>query len=104
MTIRPLHDRVVVRRTEAETTSRGGTIVRDHAREKPNHGEGLGEGPGTTLDSGELRPLAVAVGDRVLFGKYTSNEITVDGDELLILRESDILAVVEHTQSVEEAA
>ena len=74
MTIRPLHDRVVVRRTEAETTSRGGIIIPDSAAEKPNH------------------------------GKYTSNEITVDGEELLILRESDILAVVEHTQSVEEAA
>lgn len=104
MTIRPLHDRVVVRRTEAETTSRGGIIIPDSAAEKPNHGEVVAVGPGTTLDSGELRPLAVSVGDRVLFGKYTSNEITVDGEELLILRESDILAVVEQTQSVEEAA
>lgn len=104
MTIRPLHDRVVIRRTEAEATSRGGIIIPDSAAEKPNHGEVVAVGPGVTLDNGELRPLSVSVGDRVLFGKYTSNEIKVDGEELLILRESDILAVVEQTQAVEEAA
>jgi chaperonin GroES len=104
MTLKPLHDRVVVRRIEADTTSRGGIIIPDKAAEKPNQGEVLAVGPGATLDNGEIRPLAVAVGDRVLFGKYSPSELTVDGEELLILRESDILAIVETSATLEKAA
>ena len=104
MSIRPLYDRVVVRRTAAENTSKGGIIIPGSAAEKPNQGEVVAVGPGAPLDSGEVRPLTVAVGDRVLFGKYTSNEITIDGEELLILKESDILAVIDQHRAVEEAA
>ena len=104
MSIRPLHDRVVVRRTDAETTTKGGIVLPGSAAEKPNHGEVVAVGPGAVLDNGETRPLAVAVGDHVLFGKYSSNEIEVDGETLLILRESDILAVLDREQAVEEAA
>ncbi len=104
MSIRPLYDRVVVRRTAAENTSKGGIIIPGSAAEKPNQGEVVAVGSGAPLDSGEVRPLTVAVGDRVLFGKYTSNEITIDGEELLILKESDILAVIDQHRAVEEAA
>lgn len=104
MAIKPLYDRVVVRRIEAETTTRGGIVLPSAATEKPNQGEVLAVGPGALLDNGETRPLTVAVGDRVLFGKYTSSDCQIDGEELLIIRESDILAVVEQEQSVEEAA
>jgi chaperonin GroES len=104
MTLRPLHDRVVVRRIDAENTSKGGIIIPGTAAEKPNEGEVVAVGPGTALDSGEIRPLTVAVGDRVLFGKYSPTEITLDGDELLVIRESDILAVIEGTESLEKAA
>ncbi len=104
MSIRPLYDRVVVRRTAAENTSKGGIIIPGSAAGKPNQGEVVAVGSGAPLDSGEVRPLTVAVGDRVLFGKYTSNEITIDGEELLILKESDILAVIDQHRAVEEAA
>jgi chaperonin GroES len=104
VSIRPLYDRVVVRRTDAETTTRGGIVLPGSAKEQPNHGEIVAVGPGAALDSGETRPLAVAVGDRVLFGKYSSNEIEVGGEKLLILKESDILAVIGSDMTVEEAA
>lgn len=104
MTLKPLHDRVVVRRIDAATTSRGGIIIPDKAAEKPNQGEVLAVGPGATLDNGELRAPVVRVGDRVLFGKYTPTEITLDGDEVLILRESDLLAIVETEETLEKAA
>lgn len=104
MSIRPLYDRVVVRRTAAENTSKGGIIIPDSAAEKPNQGIVVAVGSGAPLVSGEVRPLTVAVGDRVLFGKYTSNEVTIDGEELLILKESDILAVIDQHKAVEEAA
>lgn len=104
MSIKPLHDRVVVRRTDAETTTKGGIVLPGSAAEKPNHGEVVAVGPGATLDNGDVRPLAVAVGDRVLFGKYSSSEIEHEGDKLLILKESDILAVVTSDKAVEEAA
>ncbi len=104
MAIRPLYDRVVVRRIEADKTSRGGIIIPDSAAEKPNQGEVIAVGPGALLDSGETRPLRVQVGDRVLFGKYSSTEIDYDGEELLIIRESDILAVFDQKDTVEKAA
>lgn len=104
MSIRPLADRVVVRQLEAETTSSGGIILPGAAAEKPNQGEVIAVGPGRTLDSGDVQPVAVSVGDRVLFGKYASTEHTINGEEVLIVRESDILAVIEPQDSLEKAA
>jgi chaperonin GroES len=104
VTIRPLYDRVVVRRVEAETTSRGGIIIPDKAAEKPNQGVVTAVGPGALLENGETRPLAVSVGDRVLFGKYAATEQTIGGEELLIVRETDILAIIEQENAVEKAA
>jgi chaperonin GroES len=94
----------VVRRIDAETTSSGGIIIPGSAAEKPNQGEVVAVGPGAVLDSGETRPLTVAVGDRVLFGKYTPTEHTVNGEELLIIKESDVLAIIEEHSSLEKAA
>jgi chaperonin GroES len=104
MTIRPLYDRIVVRRIDAQTTSRGGIIIPDKAAEKPNQGVVTAVGPGALLENGQIRPLAVAVGDRVLFGKYAATEQTIDNEELLIVREADVLAVIEQEQIVEKAA
>ena len=95
MKIRPLHDRVVVRRKEEDTTSAGGIVIPDSAAEKPSTGEILAAGNGKITDSGEVRALDVKVGDTVYFGKYSGTEIKVDGEELLIMREDDIIAVVE---------
>lgn len=95
MNIRPLHDRVIVRRMELETTSSGGIVIPDSAAEKPSQGEVLAVGEGKKLDSGETLGLDVKVGDRVLFGKYSGNEVKVDGEELIVMREDDIMAVLE---------
>ncbi len=96
MKIRPLHDRVVVRRKEEETTSAGGIVLPGSAQEKPNQGEVIAVGNGRVLDNGEVRAVDVKVGDIVVFGKYAgSDTIEVDGEELVILSESDIKAVVE---------
>ncbi len=95
MSIRPLHDRVLVRRTEDETTSAGGIIIPDNAKEKPSRGEIIAAGNGKQLDSGDVRALEVKVGDKVLFGKYAGNEVKVDGEELLIMREDDIVGIIE---------
>ncbi len=95
MNIRPLHDRVVVRRMEEERTSAGGIVIPDSATEKPIRGEIVAAGRGKILDNGDARPLDVKVGDAVLFGKYSGTEIKVDGEELLVMREDDIMAVVE---------
>ncbi|MBX2807220.1 MAG: co-chaperone GroES [Cellvibrionaceae bacterium] len=96
MKIRPLHDRVVVRRQEEEETTAGGIVLPGSAKEKPNQGEVLAVGVGRILDSGDVRPVDVKVGDVVVFGKYAgSDTIDVDGEELVILSESDIKAVVE---------
>lgn len=103
MRLRPLYDRVVVRRVDSERTTAGGIVIPDSATEKPNQGEVLAVGPGRELDNGELRPLSVKVGDRVLFGKYASSELKLDGEEILVLKESDILAVIED-EKVEKAA
>ena len=95
MNIRPLHDRVVVRRTEEERTSQGGIIIPDSAAEKPSRGEIVAAGNGKITDSGDVRPMDVKVGDQILFGKYAGTEIKVDGEELLVMREDDIVAVIQ---------
>ena len=94
MNLRPLHDRVVVKRMEEERTSAGGIVIPDSAAEKPQKGEIVAVGNGKVTDSGELRALDVKVGDQVLFGKYSGTEVKVDGKECIIMRESDILAIV----------
>jgi chaperonin GroES len=95
MKIRPLHDRVVVRRMEEERTSAGGIVIPDSATEKPSKGEVLSVGNGKILENGEVRGLDVKAGDKVLFGKYSGTEVKVDGEELLVMREDDIMAVIE---------
>ena len=95
MKLRPLHDRVIVKRVEETRTSPGGIVIPDTAAEKPSRGEVIAVGKGKILDSGEVRPLDVKVGDKVLFGKYSGNEVKVDGEEVVVLREDDILAVFE---------
>lgn len=95
MKIRPLQDRVVVRRTEEETTSAGGIVLPDSATEKPAQGEVVAVGPGRIQDNGDHRPVDVSVGDTVVFGKYSSNTVKIDGEELLILNESEIYGVIE---------
>lgn len=95
MNIRPLHDRVVIRRMEEERTSAGGIVIPDSATEKPAQGEIVAVGNGKILESGEIRPLDVKVGDKVLFGKYGGTEVKVEGEELLVMREDDITAVIE---------
>ncbi len=95
MKIRPLHDRVIVRRMEEERTSPGGIVIPDSATEKPIRGEVIAVGNGKILESGEVRPLDVKVGDRVLFGKYSGTEVKVEGEELLVMREEDIMGVIE---------
>ena len=93
--LRPLHDRVIVKRLEEEKISAGGIVIPDSATEKPIRGEVLAAGDGKILDDGKVRPMAVKVGDKVLFGKYSGTEVKVEGDELLVLREDDIVAVIE---------
>lgn len=95
MKIRPLHDRVIVRRMEEERTTAGGIVIPDTATEKPMEGEVIAVGNGKITDSGELRPLDVKAGDKILFGKYSGTEVKVDGEELLVMREEDIMGVVE---------
>ena len=95
MNIRPLQDRVVIRRMEEERTSAGGIVLPDSAQEKPVQGEVVAVGNGKVLDSGESRPLDVKVGDRVLFGKYSGTEVKVGDEDLLVMREDDIMGVVE---------
>jgi chaperonin GroES len=95
MNIRPLHDRVVIKRMEEEHTSPGGIVIPDTAAEKPIRGQVMAVGNGKIMENGELRPLDVKVGDKVLFGKYSGTEVKVEGDELLVMREDDIMAVIE---------
>ena len=98
MKFRPLHDRVLVRRIEEAETVRGGIIIPDTAKEKPQEGEAIAVGNGKVLDSGQRVPLEVKAGDRVLFGKYGGNEIKLDGEEYLILREDEILAILDKNE------
>jgi len=95
MNLRPLHDRVIVKRVEEERTTPGGIVIPDSAAEKPIKGEVLAVGNGKILDDGSKRELDVKVGDKVLFGKYSGTEVKVEGDELLVMREDDIMAVIE---------
>ena len=95
MKIRPLHDRVIVRREDEERTSPGGIVIPDSAAEKPIQGKITAVGKGKILEGGDIRPLDVKVGDRVLFGKYSGTEVKLDGEELLVMREEDIMAVIE---------
>ncbi len=104
MAFRPLHDRVVVRRIEEDTKTAGGIIIPDTAKEKPMHGEVVAVGPGGRDDAGRLVPLEVKKGDRVLFGKWSGTEVKIDGQELLIMKESDILGIVEGKASIRAAA
>ena len=95
MKLRPLHDRVIVKRLENETKTAPGIVIPDNAAEKPDQGEVLAVGPGKRTDKGDLIAVGVAVGDRVLFGKYSGQTVKVDGDELLVMREEDLFAVVQ---------
>ncbi len=95
MNIRPLQDREIVRRMEEETTSPGGIVIPDSAAEKPSRGEVVAVGNGLVLDNGEVRPLDLKVGDTVLFGKYSGTEVKVDGEDLLVMKEDDVMAVFE---------
>src|SRR5918997_2844478 len=104
MNFRPLHDRVVVRRIDAEEKSKGGIIIPDTAQEKPQEGEVVSVGPGTLNDTGELRPLDLKAGDRVLFGKWSGTEVKLDGEELLIMKESDIMGILEGAAAQKKAA
>ena len=104
MKFRPLHDRVVVRRLEGEGKSKGGIIIPDTAKEKPQEGEVVAVGPGATDEKGQVQPLDVKSGDRVLFGKWSGTEVTIDGEEVLIMKESDILGVLEGAAAKKKAA
>jgi chaperonin GroES len=95
MALRPLHDRVIIKRLEEEKVSAGGIVIPDSAAEKPVRGEVIAAGNGKILEDGKVRPIAVKKGDKVLFGKYSGTEVKVDGQELLVMREEDILAVIE---------
>ena len=95
MKIRPLHDRVIVKRLEAERKSAGGIVIPDSATEKPSEGKVLAAGKGKILEDGSVRALDVKVGDKILFGKYSGTEVKVDGEDLVVMREEDILAVIE---------
>jgi chaperonin GroES len=104
MTFRPLHDRILVRRIEAEEKTAGGIIIPDTAKEKPQEGEVIAVGPGARDESGKLTPLDVKVGDRILFGKWSGTEIKLIGEDLLIMKESDVMGVIEQTAAVKKAA
>jgi chaperonin GroES len=104
MKFRPLHDRVVVRRIEEDERTKGGIIIPDTAKEKPQQGEIVAVGPGARDEKGLLQPLDVKPGDRVLFGKWSGTEVKIDGEELLIMKESDILGVLEGTVAKKKAA
>ncbi len=104
MNFRPLHDRVLVRRVNAEEKTAGGIIIPDTAKEKPQEGEVIAVGPGTLNDKGELRPLDVKAGDRILFGKWSGTEVKLNNEELLIMKESDIMGVLEGAAETRKAA
>jgi chaperonin GroES len=95
MALRPLHDRVIIKRLEEEKVSAGGIVIPDSAAETPVRGEVIAAGNGKILEDGKVRPIAVKKGDKVLFGKYSGTEVKVDGQELLVMREEDLLAVIE---------
>ncbi len=104
MKFRPLHDRVVVRRIDEDETSSGGIIIPDTAKEKPSQGEVIAVGPGARNDQGEITPLDVKAGDQILFGKWSGTEIKLDGEDLLIMNESDVMGVLETTVAKKKTA
>jgi chaperonin GroES len=104
MKFRPLHDRVVIRRAEGELKSKGGIIIPDTAKEKPQEGEVIAVGPGSRDESGKLVPLDVKAGDFILFGKWSGTEVKIDGEDLLIMKEADILGIVEKTEAATKKA
>ena len=104
MKFRPLHDRVVIRRVNAEEKTTGGIIIPDTAQEKPMEGKVLAAGPGTRNEQGQLMPLDVKEGDRILFGKWSGTEVKLDAEELLIMKESDIMGIIEATPAVKKKA
>jgi chaperonin GroES len=104
MHFRPLHDRVVVRRIESQEKTAGGIIIPDTAKEKPQEGEIVAAGPGARNERGELVALDVKAGDRILFGKWSGTEVKIDGEDLLIMKESDILGVIEKSEAFKKAA
>jgi chaperonin GroES len=104
MKFRPLHDRVVVRRIEAEEKTAGGIIIPDTAKEKPQEGEVVAVGPGARDENGKVAALDVKAGDRVLFGKWSGTEVRIDGQDLLIMKESDIMGVIEQSAAAQKAA
>jgi chaperonin GroES len=104
MTFRPLHDRILVRRIEADERTAGGIIIPDTAKEKPQEGEVIAVGPGARDESGKLVALDVKVGDRILFGKWSGTEIKLNGEDLLIMKESDVMGVIEQTATLKKAA
>ena len=104
MKFRPLHDRVVVRRIDEEEKSAGGIIIPDTAKEKPSQGEIVAVGSGARNENGEIEPLDVQVGDLILFGKWSGTEVKLDGEELLIMKESDVMGVIEKTKAAKKAA
>lgn len=104
MKFRPLHDRVVVRRLDSEEKTKGGIIIPDTAKEKPQEGEIIAVGPGGRDESGKIQPLDVKAGDRVLFGKWSGTEVKIDGEDLLIMKESDIMGVITTSSSARKAA
>jgi len=104
MNFKPLQDRVVVRRLDEEERTAGGIIIPDSAKEKPSQGEVVAVGPGARNDKGELQPLDVKAGDRVLFGKWSGTEVTIEGQELLIMKETDIMGIIEGAAATKAAA
>ena len=104
MKFRPLHDRVVVKRIDAEEKSKGGIIIPDTAQEKPSQGEIIAIGPGGRDEAGKLIPIDVRIGDRILFGKWSGTEVKIDGTDYLIMKESDIMGVIEETVAKKKAA
>ncbi len=104
MTFRPLHDRILVRRVDSEEKTKGGIIIPDTAKEKPQEGEVIAIGPGARNEQGQIQALDVKVGDRILFGKWSGTEIKIDGEDLLIMKESDVMGVIEARVAEKKAA
>ena len=102
MSFRPLHDRVLVKRVKEEEKTKGGIIIPDTAKEKPQEGKVVAVGPGARSEDGKVTPLDVKAGDRILFGKWSGTEVTIDGEELIIMKESDILGIVEKTPAAKK--
>lgn len=104
MSFRPLHDRILVRRVESDEKTKGGIIIPDTAKEKPQEGEVIAVGPGARNDAGQIQPLDVKVGDRILFGKWSGTEIKIAGEDLLIMKESDVMGILEGRAEQKKAA